>query len=75
VLNKLKEKKMKHTQFKIGQKVILNCKNFVSQSNLDDDGWFGVYGTITGITNKRIKAVNDLRETEGFYKPENVRRI
>lgn len=66
---------MSKTEFQIGQKVILNCKNFVSKSNLDNEGWFCVYGTITGFTKKRIKAVNDLRETEGLYKPENVKPI
>jgi exoribonuclease II len=71
----LNKKESNMEKFKIGQKVILNCKNFVAKKHLDDDGWFGVYGTITGFTNKRIKAVNDLRETEGFYKPENVQII
>tara|TARA_Y100000114_G_scaffold156406_1_gene183517 strand:- start:2903 stop:3193 length:291 start_codon:yes stop_codon:yes gene_type:complete len=76
IINHLEYKnKMINKKLKIGQKVILNCKNFVSQSNLDDDGWFAVYGVITGFTKKRIKAVNELRNTEGFYKPENVRGI
>jgi len=64
---------MKTTNFKIGQKVILNCKNFVSPRHLDDDGWFAVTGTITAITPKRIKAVNDWRETEGLYSFDNVK--
>jgi hypothetical protein len=62
-------------KFKIGQKVILNCKSFVSKKHLDDNGWFEVTGTITGFTNKRIKAINDVRDTEGLYKPENVKYI
>ena len=59
--------------FKVGQKVILNCKNFVSPRHLDDDGWFGVTGTITALTEKRIRAVNDARGTEGLYSPDNVK--
>jgi hypothetical protein len=66
-----KEKNM--TEFKIGQKVILNCKNLVSKKHLDDDGWFGVYGTIIGFTPKRIIA--DCDRGTGYYKPENVKNI
>ena len=66
---------MKTTNFKIGQKVILNCKNFVSPRHLDDDGWFGVTGTITALTSKRIRAINDIRGTEGLYSPDNVKPI
>jgi len=66
---------MEKQNYKIGQKVLLNCKNFVSPSNLDDDGWFAVYGTITGFTKKRIKAINDVRNTEGYYSPKNVRSL
>jgi len=66
---------MKKQNYKIGQKVILNCKNFVAKNNLDNKGWFPVTGTITGFTNKRIKAINDYRHSEGFYKIENVMEI
>lgn len=66
---------MKKHGFKVGQRVTLNCKNFVPNTSLDDDGWFPVSGTVTGFTNKRIKAVNDVRETEGLYKFENVRKL
>jgi len=40
---------------------------------LDEDGWFAVTGTITAITAKRIRAVNDLRGTEGLYSFDNVK--
>ena len=66
---------MENQNYKIGQKVLLNCKNFVSPSNLDDDGWFAVTGTITAITAKRIRAFNDLRGIEGYYSPDNVREV
>mgnify|MGYP003114708036 CR=1 FL=1 len=62
-------------KFKVGQKVILNCKSFVPKNTLDDDGWFPVEGTITGFTEKRIKAINQVRDTEGLYKPENVKEL
>jgi len=70
-----KEKKMENQNYKIGQKVLLNCKSFVSPSNLNDDGWFPVYGTVTGFTKKRIKAINEMRDTEGYYSPDNVREV
>ena len=60
-------------KFKVGQKVILNCKSFVPKNTLDDDGWFSVEGTITGFTEKRIKTQS--RDTEGLYKPENVKEL
>jgi len=66
---------MTKLKYQIGQKVILNCKNLVSSKHLDEDGWFGVTGTITDITVKRIKAVNDLRGTEGFYSLQNVKSM
>lgn len=65
---------MKNQKYKVGQKVILNCKNLVSKKHLDDDGWFGVTGTIIGFTPKRIIAENDIRGV-GYYKLENVMEV
>jgi len=65
---------MKNQKYEVGQKVILNCKNLVSKKHLDDDGWFGVYGTIIGFTPKRIIAECDARGV-GYYKPENVKEM
>jgi len=62
-------------KFKIGQKVILNCKSFVPANCLDEQGWFSVEGVITGFTAKRIKAKNLVRDTEGLYAPHNVRTV
>tara|TARA_R100000734_G_C3304285_1_gene94808 strand:+ start:1085 stop:1294 length:210 start_codon:yes stop_codon:yes gene_type:complete len=64
---------MTKAKYQIGQKVILNCKNMTSARYLDDNGWFAVTGTITDITAKRIRAVNDLRGTEGLYSFDNVK--
>ena len=64
---------MTTSKYQIGQKVILNCKNMTSSTYLDEDGWFAVTGTITAITAKRIRAVNDLRGTEGLYSLNNVK--
>lgn len=64
---------MTTSKYQIGQKVILNCKNLTSTKYLDNDGWFAVTGTITAITAKRIRAVNDLRGTEGLYSFDNVK--
>lgn len=61
-------------KFKIGEKVILNCKSFVPSECLDDAGWFPVDGIITGFTKKRIRAKNFVRETEGLYAPHNVKK-
>ena len=66
---------MTTSKYQIGQKVILNCKNMTSSKYLDEDGWFAVTGTITAITAKRIRAVNDLRGTEGLYSLDNVKPI
>ena len=66
---------MKNNKFKIDQRVWLNCKSFVPKNHLYENGWFGVSGTITGFTEKRIKAINDVRNTEGFYKLENVKEL
>ena len=64
---------MTTSKYQIGQKVILNCKNMTLSRYLDEDGWFAVTGTITAITAKRIRAVNDLRGTEGLYSLNNVK--
>ena len=64
---------MTTSKYQIGQKVILNCKNMTLSRYLDEDGWFAVTGTITAITAKRIRAVNDLRGTEGLYSYDNVK--
>ena len=64
---------MTTSKYQIGQKVILNCKNMTLSRYLDEDGWFAVTGTITAITAKRIRAVNDLRGTEGLYSLDNVK--
>ena len=66
---------MKKYQYKIGEEVIINCKNFVPSNCLDSNGWFAVKGVITGFTAKRIKVRNFVRETESFYSPNNVRRL
>ncbi len=64
---------MTTSKYQIGQKVILNCKNMTLSRYLDEDGWFAVTGTITAITAKRIRAVNDFRGTEGLYSFDNVK--
>jgi len=64
---------MTTSKYQIGQKVILNCKNMTLSRYLDEDGWFAVTGTITAITAKRIRTVNDFRGTEGLYSFDNVK--
>lgn len=51
---------------KVGQAVWINMGSFA-----DDQMW--VSGTITKITPKRIKCMNDVRGIEGYYAPHKVK--
>jgi hypothetical protein len=48
--------------YQVGQEVWVKC--------VGSDAW--VCGVVTGVTAKRVRVYNEVRDLEGLYAPQNV---